>query len=46
MKKSESGLFTGERDNPVRQVQAAFNGFVDKKYRSIYAKIKPWWIED
>lgn len=45
MKKSESGLFTGERDNPVRQVQAAFNGFVNKKYRSIYSKIKPGWIE-
>jgi len=45
MKKSESGLFTGERDNPVRQVQAAFNGFVDKKYRSIYSKIRPGWIE-
>lgn len=45
MKKSESGLFTGERDNPVRQVQAAFNDFVNKKYRSIYAKIRPGWIE-
>lgn len=45
MKKSESGLFTGERDNPVRQVEAAFNAFVNKKYRSIYSRIRPGWIE-